>query len=259
MNGFENIKVEVQDSIGIIRINRPRYLNAVNKQTVTEIINALQNFENDDNIRVIIITGEGDNFSAGADIKEMSKLSPIEATEKSPLAVWDKMLAFVKKPIIAVVKGYAVGGGFEIALSCDIIIASEDAKFGQPEINIGLMPGAGGTQRLARIVGKYKAMEICLTGKFLSAKEAYELGIVNKVYPKEIVFEEAIKIAKEIAKKPPIAVRFIKDSINYALESNLKEGLDYERKLFYLLLSTEDAKEGMNAFIEKREPKFKGR
>jgi enoyl-CoA hydratase len=168
-------------------------------------------------------------------------------------------MEFVTKPIIAAVQGYAVGGGCELALSCDMIIASEDAMFGQPEINLGLMPGAGGTQRLARLIGKQKAMELCLTGKFINAKEAYELGIVNKVVPRELLLEEAIKLAKEIASKAPIAVRFIKDSIRKAQETSLKEGLEYERKLFYLLLSTEDAKEGMRAFIEKRKPVFKGK
>ncbi len=255
---YENIIVEKIEEIGIIRINRPAQLNAVNKKTVEEIVDAIENFEKDEKIRVIILTGTN-HFSAGADIKEMSNLSPLEATEKSPLAIWDKMMENTKKPIIAAVQGYAVGGGCEIALSCDMIIASEDAVFGQPEINLGLMPGAGGTQRLARIVGKHKAMELCLTGRFISAKEAYELGIVNKIVPRELLLQEAIKIAKEISNKAPIAVSFIKDSIRKAFETDLREGLEYERKLFYLLLSSEDAREGMKAFLEKRKPVFKGK
>jgi len=255
---YENIIVDKVEEVGIIKINRPAQLNALNKKTVEEIIDAVEHFEEDENIKVMIITGSN-HFSAGADIKEMVLLSPIEAIEKSPLAVWERMMEFVKKPIIAAVQGYAVGGGCELALSCDMIIASEDAMFGQPEINLGLMPGAGGTQRLARLIGKQKAMELCLTGKFISAKEAYELGIVNKVVPRELLLEEAIKLAKEIASKAPIAVRFIKDSIRKAQETSLKEGLEYERRLFYLLLSTEDAREGMKAFIEKRKPVFKGK
>jgi len=255
---YEFIVTERVDEIGIIRINRPSQLNALNKRTVEEIIDAIENFEKDPNIKVMIITGSN-HFSAGADVKEMSTLSPIEAIEKSPLAVWERMMENIRKPIIAAVQGYAVGGGCELALSCDMIIASEDAMFGQPEINLGLMPGAGGTQRLARLLGKQKAMEICLTGRFITAKEAYEFGIVNKVVPREILMQEALKLAKEIASKAPIAVSFIKDSIRKAFETNLKEGLEYERKLFYLLLSTEDAREGMKAFIEKRKPVFKGR
>jgi len=255
---YEFIVTERVDEIGIIRINRPSQLNALNKRTVEEIIDAIENFEKDPDIKVMIITGSN-HFSAGADIKEMSTLSPIEAIEKSPLAVWERMMENIRKPIIAAVQGYAVGGGCELALSCDMIIASEDAMFGQPEINLGLMPGAGGTQRLARLLGKQKAMEICLTGRFITAKEAYEFGIVNKVVPREILMQEALKLAKEIASKAPIAVSFIKDSIRKAFETNLKEGLEYERKLFYLLLSTEDAREGMKAFIEKRKPVFKGR
>ena len=222
---YENIIVDKVEEVGIIKINRPAQLNALNKKTVEEIIDAVEHFEEDENIKVMIITGSN-HFSAGADIKEMVLLSPIEAIEKSPLAVWERMMEFVKKPIIAAVQGYAVGGGCELALSCDMIIASEDAMFGQPEINLGLMPGAGGTQRLARLIGKQKAMELCLTGKFISAKEAYELGIVNKVVPRELLLEEAIKLAKEIASKAPIAVRFIKDSIRKAQETSLKEGLE---------------------------------
>src|SRR5579875_121778 len=250
---YENIMVERVEEVGIVKINRPAQLNALNKKTVEEIIDAIEGFEKDPGIKVMIITGSN-HFSAGADIKEMSTLSPIEALEKSPLAVWEKMMENIKKPVIAAIQGYAVGGGCELALSCDMIIASEDAMFGQPEINLGLMPGAGGTQRLARLIGKQKAMEVCLTGRFIPAKEAYELGIVNKVVPKELLMQEALKLAKEIASKAPIAVEFIKDSIRKAFETNLKEGLEYERRLFYLLLSTEDAKEGMKAFIEKRKP-----
>lgn len=255
---FEYVLVEVLEEIGIVKLNRPQQLNALNRKLVEELIEAIQGFNQDERIKVIIITGIN-NFSAGADIKEMYNLSPIEAIEKSPLAVWDKMMEYVKKPVIAAIQGYAVGGGFEIAMSCDMIIASEDAMFGQPEINLGLMPGAGGTQRLARLIGKHKAMELCMTGRLISAKEAYELGIINKVVPKELLMEEAIKLAKELASKAPIALSFIKDSIRKVYEMNLKEGLEYERRLFFLLLSTEDAKEGMKAFIEKRKPSFKGR
>jgi short chain enoyl-CoA hydratase (EC 4.2.1.17) len=255
---YENIIVEIRENIGIIKINRPAKLNALNRKAVEEIIDALEKFERNDEIKVIIITGEN-NFSVGADINELINLSPLEAMEKSPLAKWEKYLNFISKPLIAAIKGYAVGGGLEIALSCDIIIAGEKSMIGQPEINLGLMPGAGGTQRLARTIGKYKTMELVLTGRLISAKEALELGLINKVVPDELVLDEAIKIAKEISKRPSLAIKLIKESVNTALETSLKEGLNFERKLFYLLLSTEDAKEGMKAFLEKREPKFIGK
>jgi len=255
---YENIIVEKKESIGIIKINRPAKLNALNKLAVQEIVDALNKFEEDNEIKAIIITGVK-HFSAGADLKEVEKLSPLEAVENSPMAKWEKHLAFISKPIIAAVNGYAVGGGLELALSCDIIIAGESSMFGQPEINLGLMPGAGGTQRLVRTIGKYKAMELVLTGRLITAKEAYELGLVNKVVPDELVLDEAMKIAKEISKKPILAIKLIKEAINAALETNLKEGLNFERKLFCLLLSTEDAREGIKAFLEKREPKFVGK
>jgi enoyl-CoA hydratase len=256
---YQNILIERKENVGIIYLNRPRVLNALNRNTVDEIMNAMKDFNNDENVRVIIMTGNGDNFSAGADIKEMSQLSSIDAEEKSPLANWDVAINSVKKPVIAAIKGYTLGGGLELALSCDIIIASEDAKLGQPEINIGLMPGGGGTQRLTRLLGKHKAMELILTGKMIDAKEAEKLGIVNKVVSKEKLLDEAIELAKEIAKKAPLAVKYAKEAILFTLESNLQEGLRYERKLFYLLLGSEDGKEGMRAFIEKREPKYKGK
>ncbi|MFP3189865.1 MAG: enoyl-CoA hydratase [Thermoproteota archaeon] len=256
---YQNIILEIKESIGIIYLNRPKVLNALNKQTVDEIIDAMKKLNEDDKIKAIILTGNGDNFSAGADIKEMIQLSPLEAETRSPLANWDIAISSVKKPVIAAIKGYTLGGGLELALSCDLIIASEETKIGQPEINIGLMPGGGGTQRLARLIGKHKAMELILTGKMIDAKEAERIGIINKVVPKEKLIEEAMNIAKEISAKAPLAVKYAKESILYAFESNLNEGLKYERKLFYLLLGSEDGKEGMKAFIEKRAPQYKGR
>lgn len=255
---YENILVESEPPVGIIRLNRPKLLNALSFNVLREILDALEGFDKDDKIRATVLTGSDDAFSAGADIKELSEATPVTLIERNQFAVWDR-LKRVAKPVIAAVSGHALGGGCELAMSCDIIIASETARFGQPEINIGIMPGAGGTQRLTRAIGKYRAMELILTGQPITAREAEKHGLVNRVVPVEAYFEEAKKLAMQIAQKGPVAVRLAKDSVLKAFETPLEEGLQSERRNFYLLFSTEDMREGMKAFIEKRPPRFKGR
>lgn len=244
--------------IGIATLNRPTVLNALNHELMTELVAALAEFDADESVRAIVITGSERAFAAGADIKEMCDETTVSMMLKDRLATWDKIKE-IKKPIIAAVSGFALGGGCELSMMCDIIIASETAQFGQPEINIGVIPGAGGTQRLTHVLGKYKAMELVLTGRPFTAKEAHELGLVNKVVPVELYLEEAKNLAKEIAAKSPIAVRLAKESVLKAFDGTLAEGLNFERKNFYMLFSSEDQKEGMKAFLEKRKAVFTGR
>ena len=247
-----------EEGYAIIQLNRPEVLNALNIPLMVELVEKLENLDKDDLVRAIIITGNEKAFAAGADIKEMADASSIDMLVRDQFARWDRIRK-IKKPLIAAVSGFALGGGCELSMACDIIIASETAKFGQPEINIGVMPGAGGTQRLTRAVGKYKAMEMVLTGKMISADEAYHWGLVNKVVPVEYYLKEAETLAKEIASKPPIAVRLAKEAILKALDATIESGLEFERKNFYLLFASEDQKEGMKAFMEKRKPTWKGR
>jgi enoyl-CoA hydratase len=221
-------------------------------------VQALESFDKDESIKASIVTGNEEAFSAGADIKELSEETPVELIQKNQFALWDR-LKKVAKPIIAAVSGYALGGGCELAMSCDMIVASESAKFGQPEINIGIMPGAGGTQRLTRTIGKYRAMEMILTGQMMTAQEMEKHGLINKLVPKESYLVEAKKLAVAIASKAPVAVRLAKESVLKSLETPLDEGLQFERRNFYLLFSTDDMREGMNAFTEKRTPQFKGK
>jgi enoyl-CoA hydratase len=246
------------DGYAIIQINRPEVLNALNITLMEELVNALEAFDTDEEVRAIIITGNEKAFAAGADIKEMSDASAVEMLIRDQFARWDRIRK-IKKPLIAAVSGFALGGGCELAMTCDMIIASETAKFGQPEINIGVMPGAGGTQRLTRAVGKSKAMELVLTGKLFSAEDAMRWGLVNKVVPVEYYLEEAKALAREIASKPPVAVRLAKESILKSFDTTVEGGLEYERRNFYLLFATGDQKEGMNAFVEKRKPEWKGK
>ena len=257
---MEFIKVNPQydKHIALIELNRPKELNALNTQLMAEIRDTLKEFDNDDNIRVVILTGGERVFAAGADIKQMADATAISMLNIDQFSTWDQIKKN-KKPIIAAVSGFALGGGCELAMTCDMIIASETAQFGQPEINIGTMPGAGGTQRLTRAIGKGLAMEMVLTGRFITAEEAYRVGLVNKVVPVEVLMQEAVKIAKTIAAKSPIAVRLAKESVVKAFETTLDEGLQFERKNFYLTFASEDQKEGMKAFVEKREPDFKGK
>ncbi len=252
------IRVEREDPIATVILNRPDKLNALSWPLIAELAEDLDALDADDAIRCIVLTGAGDRaFAAGADISEMAGATP-EEMASGGFEGWNRIRR-IKKPIIAAVTGYALGGGCELALHADIIIATESAKFGQPEVLIGVMPGAGGTQRLARTLGKYRAMEICLTGANVTAQELHQLGLVNKVVPNGQHVEEAKKLAGEIAKRAPVAVRMIKEAVLMAYETPLQAGLDYEKRLFALLFSTEDQKEGMRAFLEKRQAEFKGR
>ena len=244
--------------MGIIRLNRPKVLNALSFDVLREIVDALEKFDKDETIKATLLTGSDEAFSAGADIKELSEATPVSLIERNQFALWDR-LKRTAKPIVGAVSGYAYGGGCELAMNCDIIIASETAKFGQPEINIGIMPGAGGTQRLTRTIGKFRSMEMILTGQPITARVAEKHGLVNKVVPVEAYLQEAKKLAMQISQKAPVAVRLAKEAVLKAFDTPLEEGLQYERRNFYLLFSTEDMKEGMKAFTEKRPPHFKGR
>lgn len=251
-------ETEGNKGFAIIQLNRPDALNALNLNVMEGLVNALESLDKDDEVRAIIITGNEKAFAAGADIKEMADASAVEMLIRDQFARWDRIRR-IKKPLIAAVSGFALGGGCELSMVCDIIIASETARFGQPEINIGVMPGAGGTQRLTRAVGKAKAMEMVLTGKMITADEALRWGLINKVVPAEYYLEEAKAFAREIASKPPVAVRLAKESILKAFDTTIEAGLEYERKNFYLLFASEDQKEGMKAFVEKRKPEWKGK
>ena len=255
---YENILVSCEEAVGLVQLNRPGVLNALNGALMSELIAALEDLDRDETVRCIIITGNARAFAAGADIKEMAEASAVEMLQRNWIAHWDRMRG-IGKPIIAAVSGYALGGGCELAMACDIIIASESAQFGQPEINIGVMPGAGGTQRLTRALGKSRAMELVLTGRYLTAREAEAHGLVSRVVPVEVYLDEAKRLAREIASKAPVAVRLAKESVNRAFELSLADGLEYERKLFYFLFATEDQDEGMRAFIEKRQAEWKGK
>jgi len=255
---YQNIVVTKEGSIGIVQLNRPSALNALNFELMAELVKALEELDGDQAVRVIILTGNERAFAAGADLKEMSQAGPVDLILGRRFELWDRVRK-IAKPIIAAVSGYCLGGGNELAMSCDLIIASENATFGQPEVNVGIMPGAGGTQRLIRAVGKYKAMEMILTGKPITANEAYRVGLVNRVVPAESLLDETKKMANEIASKPPISIRAAKEAILKAQDTALEVGLDFERKSFYMLFATEDGKEGMKAFLEKRKPNFKGK
>lgn len=255
---YEFILVHREEPIAIVQINRPKQLNALNGSVMNELTSALEELDKDDAIRCLIVTGNERAFGAGADIKDMANATPVEMLQKNWIAHWDRIKK-VTKPVIAAVSGYAFGGGCELAMACDLIVASESAQFGQPEINLGVIPGAGGTQRLTRALGKSKAMEMVLTGRSISAREAEARGLVARVFPTEVYLEEAKALAREIASKAPVAVRLAKESVNKAFESSLTDGLDYERKLFYFLFGTEDGHEGMTAFVEKRKPEWKGK
>ena len=255
---YEHILVEKKEAAGIVTLNRPQQLNALSYGLVKELCLAMEALDQDAQVRALILTGGEKVFAAGADIKEMVDLGPFDELLQGRLAFRDRINR-ISKPVIAAVSGYALGGGCELALSCDIIIASETARFGQPEINLGTIPGSGGTQRLARIVGKHRAMEMVLTGEQIGANEAHQCGLVNKVVPVELLLEEAKKVAAKIAAKPPLAVKLAKEAILKASNSPLDEGLEFERKSFYLLFASEDRREGMKAFLEKRKTEFKGK
>jgi enoyl-CoA hydratase len=256
--GFELIRLGFEGYVATITLNRPEVLNAINLQLMDELVAALDRLENDDGVRCVVITGSERAFAAGADIKEMAGAGAIDMLVRDQFARWDRIRRF-KKPLIAAVSGFALGGGNELAMLCDMIVASETAQFGQPEINIGVMPGAGGTQRLTRAVGKALAMEIVLAGRMLSAREALQHGLVNTVVPAEVYLSEALRLARAVAEKGPVAAQLAKESVLKAFDTPLQEGLLHERKNFYMLFATEDQKEGMSAFVEKRKPEFTGK
>jgi enoyl-CoA hydratase len=243
--------------VGIVQLNRPKALNALNRGLMDELIGILESYDANPDIGSMVITGSKRAFAAGADIKEMASATPADMLNNPFIDYWDR-LQKISKPIIAAVSGFALGGGCEMAMACDMIVASETAQFGQPEINLGVIPGAGGTQRMTLAVGKALAMEIVLNGRFLSADEALKYGLVNKVVPVELYLEEAIELASELAARAPIALRMGKEAVNAVFEMSLQAGVAHERRLFYMLFSTEDQKEGMDAFINKRPAKWKG-
>ena len=252
------VLVETHGRAGVIRINRPKQLNALNGAVMRVLVDAALAFDADTAVGAIVITGDERAFAAGADIKEMASASVVEMLQANRIELWDALRG-IKKPLIAAVSGWALGGGCELAMACDMIVASETARFGQPEINIGIIPGAGGTQRLTRAVGKALAMEVILNGRFLDAAEAERFGLVNRVVPVEQYLRTAIELAQQIAERAPLAVRFAKEAVNQAQESALAEGMADERRMFYMLFSTEDQKEGMQAFLDKRPARWQGR
>ena len=252
------ILTETHHQVGLVRFNRPKELNALNTGLMDETIGALEDFDRDPAIGAMVLTGNERAFAAGADIKEMAGASAIDMLTRESIARWDR-LRKIKKPLIAAVSGFCLGGGCEIAMTCDMLVASETARFGQPEINIGVIPGAGGTQRLTRAVGKALAMEMVLNGRFITADEALRYGLVNRVVPVERYLEEALQLGNEIAARAPIAIRLAKEAVNNAFETSLTDGLADERRAFYLLFATEDQTEGMTAFVEKRKPEWKGK
>ncbi|MEO6797275.1 MAG: enoyl-CoA hydratase-related protein [Candidatus Dormibacter sp.] len=255
---FEFILTQVDGPLGIVTINRPAVLNALNPQTIAEIGEALAAFDRDDAIRCLILTGSDKAFAAGADISQMATAGAVDLLRDDNADRWARLLS-LRKPLIAAVSGYALGGGCELALMCDMIVASESAQFGQPEVKIGIIPGAGGTQRWARAAGKARAMEAVLTGEPVRAVEAERIGLINRVVPDGAQLDEAKRLARMIAARPPLAVRLAKEAVNQSAEVGLRAGLDLERKLFTLLFASDDKKEGMQAFLEKRPGRFTGR
>jgi enoyl-CoA hydratase len=256
--GYEHILLEVEAPVAIITLNRPKVLNALSPELIGELTGALARLDADETIRAVVLTGGPKVFAAGADIADMADRGAVDQLRRDQTGRWAPLAGF-SKPLIAAVNGYALGGGCEVALMCDLIVAGETARFGQPEINLGIIPGAGGTQRWPRTAGKYIAMEAMMTGAPVTAERAYELGLVNKLVPAEMTVEVAKRMARQIAEKPPLAVRMAKEAVLKAFETPLAEGLASERKSFYFLFATEDQKEGMHAFLEKRKGAFKGR
>lgn len=255
---YTTILTETRGRVGLVTLNRPEAMNALNHTLTRELMDALEAFDNDDAIGAMVITGNQKAFAAGADIKEMADKTVQQMYDNDPIAQFGRIRT-IRKPVIAAVSGWALGGGCEIALSCDMVIASETAKFGQPEITIGVIPGAGGTQRLPRAVGKAIAMEMVLNNRTLSAAEALQFGLINRIVPVEAYLDEALKLAEEVASRAPVAIRSAKKIVNQAYERFLGDALMEEKKDFYNLFTTEDQKEGMRAFAEKRKPQWKGK
>jgi len=256
---YENIIVDTRGQIGLITLNRPTALNALNSELMRELGAALMTFDADDAIGAIVITGSDKAFAAGADIKEMQPKTFVDVYKGDFITSEWETVTRIRKPVIAAVAGYALGGGCELAMMCDFILAADNAKFGQPEINLGIMPGAGGTQRLTRFVGKSKAMEMNLTGRFMDAAEAERAGLVSRIIPADELVDEALATAAKIAAKGAVAVLAVKEAVNRAYETTLAEGVRFERRMFHALFATEDKSEGMAAFIDKRSPDFSGK
>jgi enoyl-CoA hydratase len=253
------IKVLREPPIATVQLDRPEVLNALNEELMDELVSSLERLDDDPDIRCIVLTGSDKAFAAGADIKQsFVDATPASMLEQDLTSRWESVRR-IRTPLIAAVSGYCLGGGCELAMTCDIIVASETAQFGQPEVNLGIIPGAGGTQRLTRAIGKYRANEIILTGRRVKADEAKAIGLAAQVYPAATWLEDAKALARTIAEKPPIAVRLATEAIDLAWNSTLDAGLEFERKAFYLLFSTEDKKEGVDAFVNKRKAVFKGR
>jgi enoyl-CoA hydratase len=257
---FEHLIVETQirPHVALVRLNRPKELNALSLEVMNELVEAFKTLDGDDSVRCVVLTGNERAFAAGADIKQMAGRTAIDMHKIDQFSKWDSIRR-TKKPIIAAVSGFALGGGCELSMLCDMIVASESAQFGQPEIKIGVMPGAGGTQRLTRAVGKALAMEMVLTGRFITAHEAFQAGLVNRVVPVELYLDEALNLASQVASMPPLAVQMAKEAVLKSFDTTLDDGLLFERKNFYMLFATEDQKEGMSAFVEKRAPEWKGK
>ncbi|TVS04686.1 MAG: enoyl-CoA hydratase [Rhodobacteraceae bacterium] len=256
---YETLIVDIDDHVALIRLNRPDAMNALNSTLLGELADALADADKNDRVRCIVITGSDKAFAAGADIKEMSDKGFVDMFEADFFAPESDALTRVRKPIIAAVAGYALGGGCELAMMCDFIIAADTAKFGQPEINLGVVAGIGGTQRLTRFVGKSKAMDMHLTGRFMDAEEAERAGLVSRVVPAKKLMEEAMAAAAKIAEKSQVTVKVVKESVNRSYETTLREGILFERRVFHMLFASEDQKEGMSAFLEKRQPQFRDR
>jgi enoyl-CoA hydratase len=254
----ELVLVEQDEPVGVVLLNRPKQLNALSDELMEALVDALRDLDADDAIRCIVVGGSERAFAAGADIGQLAQASPIEMYYERRVDRWDEIRA-LWTPLVAAVSGFCLGGGCELAMACDLIVASETAKFGQPESGLGLIPGAGGTQRLTRAVGKALAMDVILSGRFLSAQEALRAGLVARVVAKEAWLAEAKRVARDIAAKGPVATRLAKEAVDRAFEGPLTLGVEYERRLLYLALASEDAKEGLTAFLEKRPPDFKGR
>jgi enoyl-CoA hydratase len=256
---YQNILVETRGRVGLITLNRPKALNALSNALIAELGTALDAFEADDNVGAIVLTGSEKAFAAGADIKEMKDQSYVDAYLRDFITNGWERITTCRKPIIAAVAGYALGGGCEVAMMCDFILAADTAKFGQPEITIGTIPGSGGTQRLTRFVGKSKAMEMCLTGRMMDAAEAERAGLVSRIVPAADLVDEAVKTAQRIADMSRPVAMMVKEAVNRAYETTLAEGVRFERRLFHSSFALEDQKEGMSAFVEKRQPQFKNR
>lgn len=257
MSNEKNVLTETHERVGLVRLNRPQALNALNSALLKELMAALKAFDADDAIGAMVIVGNDKAFAAGADIKEMTDATPVEMLKSEFIPTFARIRE-IRKPLIAAVSGWCLGGGNELAMACDMIVASEKARFGQPEINLGVIPGAGGTQRLPKAVGKAIAMEMVLNNRTLSAEEALNFGLVNRVVPVESYLQEALDLANEIAARAPLAVQFGKEAVNHAFESFLSDGLADERRSFFFLFASQDQKEGMSAFVEKRKPQWKG-